>query len=88
MNDTIYSAEFAKQLCNEYHTVEHQINREIKEAVSNGNYRCGIFMTGHDKDDEDIVNAVNKFRMLGYRVQIFNYDFCAKHSVKLEIHWD
>lgn len=36
MNNTIYSAEFAKKLCDEYNSLTNRINRSIKEAVSEG----------------------------------------------------
>lgn len=86
MRDTIYSAEFAKQLCDEYNQVKNHINRAIKEAVSNGQYYCHVLILNHGIVDEDIVKAISEFEEYGYRVvEVFN---SVNDSVKLLIRWD
>ena len=89
MPDTIYSAVFAKQLCDEYNQVRSQINRASKEAVSNGQYYCHVLIPNHYIVDEDIVKAISEFEEYGYRVVgIFNYNSSVNDSVKMLIRWD
>lgn len=88
MNDTIYSAKFAKQLCDEYNSLQNRINRAIKEAVSQGQYYSTIVICNHDTDDEDILDEVKRFSGLGYRLDLLNYNFFVPHSVKINIFWD
>lgn len=87
MIDTIYSAEFAKQICDEYNRVKNQINRAIKEAVSNGQYYCHLLIFNHSIVDEDIVKAISEFEEYGYRVSELLTSI-NNNSVKLLIRWD
>ena len=89
MNDTIYSAEFAKQLCDEYNSVTNQINRAIKEAVSNGKYYCTVVIPYQDLHSEYITKSLDEFRALGYRVSHVCDNSCpVNNSVKMLIKWD
>lgn len=85
MNDTIYSAAFAKQLCDEYNSVQNRINRAIKEAVSKGQYFSTLVIPNHDTDDEDVLAEVKRFSELGYTLDVLNYNFFVPHSVKINI---
>lgn len=89
MSDTIYSAEFVKQLCDKYNQVTSQINRAIKKAVSNGEYYCHVVIPNHDILDVDVIKAINEFKEPGYRVvEIVDYSSFINHSVKMLIRWD
>lgn len=88
MNDTIYSAEFAKQLCDEYNSVTNQINRAIKEAVSNGKYYCTVVIPYQDPYS-DITKSLSEFRELGYLVSEVCGNSCpVNNSMKILIKWD
>lgn len=89
MNDTIYSAEFAKQQCDEYNSVTNQINRAIKEAVSKGKYYCTVVIPNQDTYSEDLTKSLSEFRALGYRVSHVCDNSClVNNSVKMLIRWD
>ena len=88
MNDTIYSAEFAKQICDEYNSLTNKINRSIKEAVSEGIYQTSIVVNNSCSDYDRIIDCVNKFENLGYYVSVrkenlFNRDVC-----RITIYWN
>lgn len=88
MNDTIYSAEFAKQLCDEYNSVTNIINRAIKEAVSKGQYCCNVVIPYQGLSSEDLVKSRNEFLKLGYRVEeVFDNSCLVNLTVKLLISW-
>lgn len=88
MNDTIYSAEFAKQLCDEYNSIQSQLNRAIKEAVSYGNYYTSFVLTNAFSDYDRIVECINKFENLGYNVTIQNENLFDRDSVRIIISWN
>ena len=72
MENTIYTAKFAKQLCDEYNSLPNRINRSIKEAVSEGIYKTSVVLTNACSDYDRIVECVNQFENLGYSISIRN----------------
>ena len=88
MNDTIYSAAFAKQLCDEYNSLQNRINRSIKEAVSEGIYKTSLVVNNACSDYDEIVNCVNKFGMLGYGTLIQNENLFNREVCRISISWE
>ena len=59
MDNTIYSAEFAKKLCDEYHSLTDRINRSIKEAVRYGRYETNLVQTENCFLDDSVVVSIS-----------------------------
>jgi hypothetical protein len=70
MENTIYSAEFAKQICDEYNSLTNKMNRSIKEAVSKGEYETSLLLPTNCCDHDDVVECFNQFKNLGYDIYI------------------
>lgn len=87
MENTIYSAEFAKQLCDEYNSLPNKINRAIKEAVSEGMYKTSVVLTNDCSDYDRIVECVNQFENLGYYISIRNEKLFNNNVVRISILW-
>lgn len=64
MHNTIYSAEFAKRLCDEYNSLTNRINRSIKEAVSEGMYQTSVVLANGCSDYDSIEECVNQLIFL------------------------
>lgn len=88
MNDTIYSAEFARQLCDEYNSLQNRINRAIKEAVSKGSYSTNLLVGNACSDYDEIVDCVNRFGMLGYTTLIQNENLFNRDVCRITISWE
>lgn len=88
MDNTVYSAEFANQLCDEYNSLPNRINRSIKEAVSEGIYQTSVVLTNACSDYDRIVECVNQFENLGYSISIRNEKiFNNNNVVRISISW-
>lgn len=87
MNDTIYSAEFARQLCDEYNSLKNRINRAIKEAVSEGIYQTSVVVNNACLDHDEIVNCVKKFGMAGYTTLIQEESIFKRDVCRILISW-
>ena len=88
MNNTIYSAEFAKQLCDEYNSLINRINRSIKEAVSEGMYQTRVVLANGCSDYDSIEECVNQLENLGYHISIRNEKLFNNNVVSISISWD
>ena len=87
MNNTIYSAEFAKQLCDEYNSLTNRINRSIKEAISEGMYQTSVVLANGCYDYDRIVECVTQFENLGYHISIRNEKLFNNNVVRISISW-
>ena len=87
MNNTIYSAEFAKRLCDEYNSLTNRINRSIKEAVSEGMYQTSVVLANGYSDYDRIVECVTQFENLGYQISIRNEKLFNNNVVRISISW-
>jgi hypothetical protein len=87
MHNTIYSAEFAKRLCDEYNSLTNRINRSIKEAVSEGMYQTSVVLANGCSDYDRIVECVTQFENLGYHISIRNEKLFNNNVVRISISW-
>lgn len=87
MENTIYSAEFAKQICDEYNSLTNKINRSIKEAVSKGEYETGLVVPTNCYDYDTVVECFNQFKDLGYDISIGNDDRLGPNFCMISISW-
>lgn len=87
MDNTIYSAEFAKKLCDEYHLLTNRINRSIKEAVRYGRYETNLVLATDCYDYAKIVKCIDYFKDLGYDVSIQTENCFLDDSVEISISW-
>lgn len=87
MENTIYSAEFAKQICDEYNSLTNKINRSIKQAVSEGKYETSFLLPTNCYDNDDVVECFNQFKNLGYDILIRNDDRFGRDFCMISISW-
>lgn len=88
MENTIYSAEFARKLCDEYNSLTNTINRYIKEAVNTGKYQTEFVVTTSCSDYDRIVECLNQFEDLGYCISIRNENLFNNDSFRISISWE
>lgn len=87
MENTIYTAEFAKQICDEYNSLTNKINRSIKEAVSEGEYETDLVLPTNFYDYDNVVEVFNQFKNLGYDISIGNDDRFGHNFFRVSISW-
>lgn len=88
MNNPIYSAEFAKQVCDEYNSLTNKMNRSIKEAVSKGEYETSLVLPTNCYDYDNVVECFNQFKNLGYDISVGNDDRLGYDFFRISISWE
>lgn len=88
MENTIYTAKFARQLCDEYNSLTHTINRYIKEAVKTGRYKTEFVVTKACSDHDKLLECLNLLEDLGYCISIRNENLFNNDSVRISISWE
>lgn len=88
MENIIYSAEFARKLCDDYNSLTNTINRYIKEAVNTGRYQTDFVVTKACSDYDKLVECLNQFEDLGYCISIRNENLFNNDSVRISISWE